>query len=118
MPRCTRSRPGYSSSLSCGRPFSCHPRLVLLPLFLTRCLLLRDGGTTWTFARARVRVRALTTHGKSATMPEPPISANIHQTLDVHLNALAQIAFDFALRLKDRANTTQLFFAQIADTRV
>src|SRR6478672_4151400 len=113
MPRCTRSQPGYSSSLFCGRPFSCHPRLVLLPLFLTRCFLLRDGGATRAFASARVRMRALTTHRKSATMAEPTISANIHQTLDVHLNALAQVAFDFTLRLEDRANPAQLFLAQV-----
>src|SRR5689334_15216724 len=118
MPRCTRYQPGYSSSLFCGRPFSCRPLLLLLPLFLTGCFLLRDGRAARAFARARICVRALATHWESATVTKPAIRTNVHQTLDVHLNALAQIAFDLTLRLKDRTNTTQLFLAQITHARI
>src|ERR1043165_9830969 len=111
MPRCTRYQPGYSSSLFCGRPFSCHPLLLLLPLFLARCLLLRDSGAARAFARARISVGALAAHWKSTTVTKSAIRTDVHQTLDVHLNALAQIAFDLTLRLKDRANTTQFVLA-------
>src|SRR6185436_12005480 len=106
-----------SSSLSCERPSFCHPTM-LLPLLLTRCFLLGDGCTSRTFTRARIGVRALASHRQSAPVTQAAVRADVHQTLDVHLNALAQIAFDLALRFQDRANTTQLVFAQIPDMRV
>src|SRR5262245_36044725 len=97
MPRCTRSLTGYSSSLFCGRPFSCRPLLLLLPLFLTRCFLLGHRRAAWAFARARVRMCALTANRKSTTMPQSTIGADVHQALDVHLNALAKVAFNLTL---------------------
>src|SRR2546428_136233 len=115
MPRCTRSPPECSSSLFCGRPSSCRPLLLLLlPLFLTRCFLLRDGCAARTFAGARIGMRALAAHRKPTTMAQAEIRANVNQTLDVHLNSLAKVAFDFALRLENCANAAQLFLAEIA----
>src|SRR5437588_11053070 len=114
MPRCTRSPPEYSSSLSCGRPSSCRPLLPLLPLLLTRCFLLGDGCAARPFARTRVGVRALAANRKPTAMPQSAIRADVHQTLDVHLNALAKVAFDFALRLENCANAAQLFLAEMA----
>src|SRR5688572_12422313 len=106
-----------ASSLSCERLSFCR-LLLLLPLLLTRCLLLGDGCASRAFARARVRVRALSAYGQAATMPQTAICADVHQTLDVHLNTLAEVAFDFALGFQDRANATELFFAQVTHARV
>src|SRR5205085_8006216 len=117
MPRYTRSRLGCASSLSCERPFSCR-LLLLLPflsfqlsvfrlqfryqpalkietrklalLFLTGRLLLSNRGATRTFARTRIGVRALAANGQPTTMAQSAICADVHQTLDVHLNALAK----------------------------
>ena len=72
-------------------------------LLLARCFLLGDGRAARAFARARVGVRALAAHRQSAAMTQAAISADVHQTLDVHLDALAQIAFDLALRFEDRS---------------
>src|ERR1044072_7767971 len=63
-------------------------------------------------------MRALAAHRQSTPMSQAAIRTDVHQTLDVHLNALAQIALDLALRFKDRANATQLVFAQVHDMRV
>src|SRR4030095_6735025 len=51
-------------------------------------------------------------------MTQASITADIHQTLDVHLNPLAQVAFNFALRFQYGADPAQLVFTQIANTRV
>ena len=51
-------------------------------------------------------------------MPQAAIGANVHQALDVHLDALAQIAFDLALRFKNSANAAQIIFAQIFDPSI
>src|ERR1700738_3716773 len=51
-------------------------------------------------------------------MPPTAIGANVHQTLDVHLHALSQIAFDLALRVNNRANAAEIVLAQILNPRV
>ena len=81
-------------------------------LFLTRCLLLRDRCAPRAFTSACVCVRSLTAHRQSTTMTQATITTDVHQTLDVHLDALAQIAFDLALRFEDGANPAQLVFTQ------
>src|SRR5207249_7909966 len=69
-------------------------------------------------ARARVCMRALTAHGKRAPMSQATISPNVHQTFNIHLDALAQVAFDLALSFDHRTNAAQIVFAQILDTRI
>jgi hypothetical protein len=51
-------------------------------------------------------------------MTQAPVSADVHQAFDVHLHALAEVAFDLALVINDGANTTELVFAQIPDARI
>ena len=70
-------------------------------LFLTGRLLLSNRGATRTFARARIGVCALAANWQPTTMAQSAICADVHQTLDVHLNALAQIAFNLALSFDD-----------------
>src|SRR4028118_184472 len=91
---------------------------MLLLLLLAGRFLLGDGGAAWPFARTRVGVRALAADGKPATMPQTAIRADVHQTLDVHLHTLAQVAFDIALPLDDRADTAELPLVQIAPVRI
>src|SRR6266851_4530930 len=114
-PRRTRSRSECASSLSCERPSFFRPLLLLPLLLLPWRLLLGDCGAPRTFASARVRMRALAPHRQAAAMPQAAIGANVHQALDVHLDSLAQVAFDFALRFKNGANAAQIVFAQIFD---
>src|SRR5262245_4844403 len=58
-------------------------------------------------------MRALAAHRQATAMTQSAIGADVHQTLDVHLNALAQIALNLALRFQHGANPTQIVFAQI-----
>ncbi len=51
-------------------------------------------------------------------MAQAPVRANVHQALDVHLHALAQITFDFALSIENRADATKLVLAQIFNARI
>src|ERR1041385_4643107 len=67
-------------------------------LLLARRLLLGDGGASWSLARTRVRMSALTTHRQRTAMTQTAIAADVHQPLDVHLHAFAQVALDLALR--------------------
>jgi hypothetical protein len=60
-------------------------------------------------------MRALPTNGEATTMAQASVRADVHQAFDVHLYALAQVAFDFALRVKNRANATEFVLAQISD---
>src|SRR5207237_1144573 len=85
---------------------------------LARRFLLGDGGAPGAFARARVGVRALPADGQAAPVPQAAVTADVHQTLDVHLRALAQIALDLALAFDDRADAPQLLLVQIAHARI
>src|SRR6266481_6566356 len=49
-------------------------------------------------------------------MTETTVAADIHQALDVHLNSLAQIAFNLTLGFQHRANPAQLVFIQVLDS--
>src|SRR2546423_297229 len=51
-------------------------------------------------------------------MTQAAVTADVHQTLDVHLRALAQVAFDLALSLDDRADAPQLLLVEVAHARV
>src|SRR5215475_9808030 len=87
-------------------------------LFLAWRLLLGDRRATRSLTSTGIGVRALTTHRQSPAMTQSTISADVHQTLDVHLDALAQIAFDLALGLEHGANPAQIVFTQILDPNI
>src|SRR5918997_6083071 len=90
----------------------------MLLLLLARGLLLGDRGAARPLAGARVGVRALAAHGEAAAVAQAAVAADVHQTLDVHLDALAQVALDIALTLDDRADAPQLILVEIAHARV
>lgn len=87
-------------------------------LLLARRFLLRHGHPSGTFPSAGVCMRALTTNRQCATMSEPAIAANVHQSLDVHLDALAEVAFNLALRFEDRSDATQLVLVQVLNPSI
>jgi hypothetical protein len=51
-------------------------------------------------------------------MPESTIAPDIHQPFDVHLNAFAEVAFNFALRFEYRPDAAQLVIVQILDASI
>src|SRR5215217_8648083 len=89
-------------------------RQSAMVLFLAGCLLLRDGCASRTFTRASVCMRSLASDRKCAAMSQPAIAADVHQPLDVHLDALAKVAFDLSLRFQDGTNPAELVFTQIS----
>src|SRR3954463_13153604 len=63
-------------------------------------------------------MRALAAHGQPTAMAQAAVATDVHQTLDVHLDALAQVALDLALRLDGLADAVQLPLVQIAHAHV
>jgi hypothetical protein len=59
-------------------------------------------------------MRALPAHRETTTMTKATVAADVHQTLDVHLDTLAKVAFDLALRIEDGADAPKLIFGQIS----
>src|SRR5687767_2933645 len=57
----------------------------------------------------------LTANRQRAAMSQTSITSNVHQALDIHLDALPQIAFDLTLRFQNRPDPTKLVFIQVAD---
>src|SRR5579859_2829321 len=70
----------------------------------TRNAAARDHPLARPFARARVRMRALTVHRKPLAMTKPAVAPEVHQALDVHLHFAAQVAFDFVVGLEEVAD--------------
>jgi hypothetical protein len=60
-------------------------------------------------------VRALPVDGQALPVPEAPVAAKVHQTLDVLLNLAPKIAFDLELGLEDVADRLHLGIAQLLD---
>src|SRR5215813_3074388 len=87
-------------------------------LLLAGRLLLGDGGTSRTFARASICMSSLAAHRQRTAMPETSIATDIHQALDIHLHALPQVAFDLSLRLQNGTDAAQFVFTQIAHASV
>src|SRR5438309_2236319 len=60
-------------------------------------------------------MRALSSNGQPPAMTQSPIATDVHQALDVHLNLLAQVSLDSALRIDDSANAVYFLFRQLAN---
>src|SRR5579862_6831526 len=67
-----------------------------LALLADDLLLGCDGAAARTLAGTGVRVRALAANRQVAAMTNSAIRLNFNQAADVHLNLLAEIAFDAA----------------------
>src|SRR5689334_3021649 len=92
-----------------GTPIACHLRrqfkpcspalragsaLALLPGLR---LLAADRHLLRTLTGARVRLRALPMHRQPTPVAQPPVSADVHEALDVHRMLAAERAFDLVL---------------------
>ena len=66
-----------------------------------------------TFAGARIGVGALAADRQAATMPQPPIAAEIHQPLDVHRDFPPQIAFHHIVTIDDFANLQHFLVGEL-----
>src|SRR5688572_9278537 len=85
-----------------------------LILFLPWRLLLGDGRTTWSFTSAGICMCALSTNRQRTAMTQPSIASDIHQSLDVHLDSLPQVAFNFTLRFENRSDTAKFILIEVA----
>src|SRR5712691_9384803 len=90
----------------------------MLSLLLARRLLLGNGRAARALARACVCVRTLSANWQRTPMAQPSVATDVHQTLDIHLNSLAQVALNLALRLQNCSNSAQFILIQIFDARV
>src|SRR5580704_473520 len=78
-------------------------------------LLGRDRALARTFARARIGVRALATHRQIPPVAQPAVALNFDQPANVHLDLLAEIAFDAALGFNGLAQLIDFFLGQVLD---
>src|SRR5690242_268649 len=74
-----------------------------------------DGTAARTFAGTRVGMGALAAHGKIATMADSAVRLNFNEAADIHLNLLAEIAFDAAFLFDDLADVIDFILGQIAN---
>src|SRR5262250_2389788 len=68
-----------------------------------------------TLARARIRVRALAADREIAPVTNAAIALNFDKPADVHLDLLAEIAFDAPLLFNGLANAVDFLFGKVAD---
>ena len=60
-------------------------------------------------------MRALAANGKIAAVTNSAIRLNFNQAADIHLNLLAEIAFDAAFLLDGLADMVDFIFRQVAN---
>jgi len=87
-------------------------------LLLTCNLLLGYGHAARPLASARIGVCPLTSNRKPSAVAQTAVAADVHQSFDVHLNLLTQVALDPALLVDDGANAIDFFFGQLADASI
>ena len=61
---------------------------------------------------------ALTADRQPSSVPQAPIASDIHQSLDVHLDLLTEIALHHSLLVDDRTDAVDLFLSQLANPLV
>src|SRR5262249_14885657 len=71
-----------------------------------------------TLPRARVCLGALSMHRETAALPQPPVSADVHEALDVHGVLAAQRALHLVLALDQRPQLARVLVGECLDARV
>src|SRR5437660_11899399 len=94
------------------------PRSLFFVLLLRCFLLTSDRALERSLARARVRVRPLTAHRQSTTMPHSAVAADLHQPPDIQTNVLAAIAVDFESDRNHLPALTHIILGHLLDARV
>src|SRR5438093_947336 len=92
-----------------GSRFTNH--FLLLPCSLLLC----DRHAARSFTRTCIGVCALAANWEPSAVPQTAIAADVHQTFDIHLNLLAQIALDAALLIDHGANLVDFLFGQLTN---
>src|SRR5262249_12608000 len=85
-----------------------------LTLLADGLLLGCDGAAPRPLAGTRVGVRALPANRQIAPVTNPAIRLNFNQAADVHLNLLAEIAFDAPFLFNGLADVIDFIFRQVA----
>jgi hypothetical protein len=91
---------------------------VIVTLLLARSFLLGNCLSSWALTSARVSMGALSPNRKPSPVSQTPITPDIHQPLDVHLDLLPQIAFYHSLLVDDVPDTVYFLLRQFADPLV
>src|SRR4051812_42631888 len=81
-------------------------------------LLLRNRTLARPLAGAGVGAGALAVHRQPAAMTHAAIASDFHQSLDVHRDLLAEIAFHAPLLFDHAADLAHVVFGQILDAKV
>src|SRR5260370_16475215 len=89
-----------------------------ISLFLRSLLLAGDGALAGTLTRAGIRMRPLAAHRQTAAMAHTAVAVDLHQTLDVESDVLAEIAFDLPLVGDDLADLLHVVLGGLLDPRV
>jgi len=89
-----------------------YKELTLLTLNL---LLAGDSAATGTLTGARIGMRALAANRQVATMANAAIRLDFDEAADIHLDLFAEIAFDAAFLLNDRADAVHLVLGEVAN---
>src|SRR5215831_16073989 len=87
-------------------------------LFLARSFLLGYCHSPGSLAGPRICMRALPPHRQTPPMPQPSVTTDVHQPLDVHLDLFPQIAFDIALLIYNGPYPVDLFLCQLTNPPV
>ena len=88
------------------------------PIRVRLGFLLASDGLRRAFARASIRMGALTMNGQAATMTQAAIATEIHQPLNVHRNFTPQIALNRELSVNGFADLQNLAVGELIDAPV
>ena len=64
---------------------------------------------------ARIGVRPLAAHRHTAAVPQTPVAAEIHQTLDIHCHFTAKLTLDPIVAVDHLADPGDLVIAELVD---
>jgi len=76
-------------------------------------LLLTRNGLFLTLACARICPGSLTAYRKTLSVPEAPVTANIHETFDIKTDFSSQTTFNFIFGFNNTSDLRQFFLVKI-----
>src|SRR5688572_14970852 len=77
-----------------------------------------DRASSGTFARARIRVRALSAHGQAAAMTQATVRTDFHEPLDIEGSILSKISLDAMLLFDQLADLVDLVIVELTNLGV
>jgi len=76
-------------------------------------LLLARNGLFLTFASARICPGSLTAYRKTLSVPETPVTADIHETLNIETDFSSKSTFDFIFGFNNIPDLSQFFLIEV-----